>query len=84
MSFVFTAQTIWGKKINVEVMSSYTIGEVKTLICERFALLGGDVHTPESVRLFRLFGVGVLKDEHTLAHYQIEDALTVGVMFKES
>ena len=81
--FILTVKTLFGQKMEFDVMASDTIGAVKIKICERAAVIPGGVRT-SGMNLFRLCGVEVFKDEHTLAHYQIEDAQTVGVVFKSS
>lgn len=82
--FVLTVKTLFGQKMEIDVTSSDTIGAVKIKICERAVLIDGGVRTHGHVKLFRLFGVEVFQDEHTLAHYKIEEAQTVGVLFKSS
>ena len=81
--FVLTVKTLAGKKIEFDVMASDTIGAVKIKICERAAVLSGGVRTSK-MNLFRLFGVGVFEDEHTLSYYKIGETQTIGVLFKSS
>lgn len=66
-----------GREWNLNVMESDTIVQVKAMLW-----LQVPVETPGEIMLIK--NMGVLKDEHTLDHYEIKEDTRLSVVFKVS
>ena len=72
-----TVKGMLGREWNLNVMEGDTILKVKEMI-----LLTSHVETPAEIMLIK--SMVVLKDEHTLAHYEIKEDTRLSVVFKVS
>ena len=72
-----TVKGMLGREWNLNVMEGDTIVQVKAMLW-----LQVSVETPGEIMLIN--NMGVLKDEHTLAHYEIKEDTRLSVVFKVS